>query len=153
MNDSSAADALLVASRVLVAVAARSIASVDTDVTLPQYRALVVLHTRGPQNAGVFSEILGIHPSTATRLCDRLIAKRLVRRSPSPNSGREVILSLTKRGDSLVRHVTDIRRAEIERIVERVPARTRPSIVTALTAFGRAAGEIIDEGDAPLGWS
>ena len=35
--------ALLSASRALVAVAARSLAAADTEVTLPQYRAMVVL--------------------------------------------------------------------------------------------------------------
>jgi hypothetical protein len=36
-------DALLSASRAMVAIAARSLAGLDADVTLPQYRALVVL--------------------------------------------------------------------------------------------------------------
>ena len=40
-------DAVLTASRALVGVAARSLAVVDADVTLPQYRALVVLAARG----------------------------------------------------------------------------------------------------------
>ena len=37
------------ASRALVAVASRSIAAVDDTVTLPQFRALVVLDARGGQ--------------------------------------------------------------------------------------------------------
>ena len=42
-------DALLSASRVMVGLAARSVADLDSEVTLPQYRALVVLASRGPQ--------------------------------------------------------------------------------------------------------
>ena len=41
-------DAFVAASRALVAVAARSLADLSDDITLPQYRALVVLRTRGP---------------------------------------------------------------------------------------------------------
>jgi len=41
-------DAVLSASRVLVSIAARSIAMVDSELTLPRYRALVVLCSRGP---------------------------------------------------------------------------------------------------------
>ena len=41
-------DAVLTASRVLVAVAARSLAEVAEEVTLTQYRSLVVLASRGP---------------------------------------------------------------------------------------------------------
>ena len=47
--DDSLTDALLTASRALVAVAARSLAAVDDDVTLPQYRALVVLASQRTQ--------------------------------------------------------------------------------------------------------
>ena len=42
------ADAVLGASRALVAVAARSLATVAEDVTLAQYRALIELAARGP---------------------------------------------------------------------------------------------------------
>ena len=48
-------DALLIASRALVAVAAKSVAAVDDEVTLPEYRALVVLATLGSQNLGGLS--------------------------------------------------------------------------------------------------
>ena len=148
----SVTEAVLVASRALVAVAARSIGAVDTDVTLPQYRALVVLHTRGPQNVGVLSTLLGIHPSTATRLCDRLVTKKLVKRAAAPDSRREVILSLTTKGHDLVRRVTDVRRVEIARIVERVPVAQRPTMVAALLTFAEAAGELSDEAWT-LGWT
>jgi hypothetical protein len=42
-------DTALAASRALVAVAARSLAAAGDEVTLPQYRALVVLAAQGPQ--------------------------------------------------------------------------------------------------------
>ena len=63
-----ATDAVLTVSRVLVAVAAQSLAGADADVTLPQYRALVVMCARGPQSMGALSEELGVlsvgrHPS------------------------------------------------------------------------------------------
>src|SRR5438132_13258844 len=73
-------DGVLRASRVLVAVAARSLVGVDRDVTLPQFRALVVLASRGPLNPGAFADALGVHVSTATRMCDRLVAKGRMRR-------------------------------------------------------------------------
>ena len=66
-------DAVLRASRALVAVAARSIAQAGDSVTLPQYRALVALAARGPQRVTDLAEELGVHPSSATRMCDRLV--------------------------------------------------------------------------------
>jgi DNA-binding MarR family transcriptional regulator len=131
---------MLVSSRVLLAVASRSIAAVDHAVTLPQFRALVVLDTRD-RNVGELARELRIQPSTATRLCDRLVRKGLARRNVDDANRREVTVSLSASGRSLVREVTSRRRREIASIMAKVPAAQRMMIVTALTAFCEAAGE------------
>jgi len=137
----SVTESLLTASRALVAVAARSLASVDESVTLPQFRALVILASRGPQLMGELAEALGVHQSTATRLCDRLVVKGLIARGGSTNR-REVQVSLTTDGQRVVSDVSVVRRAEIEQIVARIPVALRASTVTGLNAFSDAAGEI-----------
>ncbi len=137
-------DAVLRASRVLVSVAVRSLAAADHDVTLPQYRALVVLASRGPQRPTELAEALALHPSTITRLCDRLVTKRLVHRAESATNRREVSIRLTPAGRRLVDAVTERRRAEIADIVARVPAGERATMVHALHALGEAAGEPAD---------
>jgi DNA-binding MarR family transcriptional regulator len=134
-------DAVLRASRVLVSVAVRSLAGADHEVTLPQYRALVVLASRGPQRPSSLAEALAVHPSTVTRLCDRLVAKRLVQRRESATNRREVSITLTAEGRRLVDAVTARRRLEIAEIVDRVPAAERATMVHALHALGEAAGE------------
>ena len=139
----SVTEALLVASRALLAVAARSIAESSEDVTLPQYRALFVLSSRGPQTVGGLAESLKVHPSTATRLCDRLVTKHLVLRKPMPENRREVSISLAARGRRLVDEVTAKRRKDIAAIVRRMPADTRKPAVDALRAFALAAGETV----------
>jgi DNA-binding MarR family transcriptional regulator len=144
-------DGVLRASRVLVGVAARSLVDVDRDVTLPQFRALVVLASRGQLQPGAFAETLGVHVSTATRMCDRLVAKGLISREVSPANRREITLALTPRGRRIVDSVTRRRRKEIARIVESVPKSQRASMVRALRAFGDAAGELPVEGWS-LGW-
>ena len=135
-------DAVLLASRALVVVASRSIASVDDSVTLPQFRALVVLDAaHGGLNVGSLANELRIQPSTATRLCDRLVRRRLARRRPNPTNRREVTIELTPGGRALVRDVTQRRRREIGAIMAKVPAAQRAAIVEALTAFREAAGQ------------
>jgi DNA-binding MarR family transcriptional regulator len=135
-------DAVLLASRALVAVASRSIAAVDDDVTLQQFRALVVLDREGGRiNVGRLAEELGIQPSTATRLCDRLVAKRLIRRRVDPANRREVNVQLTPLARRVVTEVTERRRAEIASILSAVPLAERHTIVEALMAFCNAAGE------------
>jgi DNA-binding MarR family transcriptional regulator len=145
-------DAVLRASRVLVSVAARSLAGVSGKVTLPQYRALVVLAGQGPQNAGALAENLGIHTSTLTRLCDRLVTKGLITRAESAANRREIVLDITPRARRIVRSVTEKRRAEIADIVSRVPRGQREAMVRALQAFGQAAGEPSESAWLP-GWT
>jgi DNA-binding MarR family transcriptional regulator len=144
-------DAVLRGSRALVAIAARSLADADRAVTLPQYRVLVVLASRGPATAGALADALGVHRSTLTRMCDRLVAKRLVTRAESATSRREITISLTARGRALVDSVTERRRHDIARVIERVPVAERTPMVDALHALGDAAGEPADAA-WPMGW-
>ena len=144
-------DAVLHASRALVAVAARSLASVACDVTLPQYRTLVVLAGRGPQGTAVLAAALGVNPSTATRMCDRLVRKGLVRRRTASQDRRQVRLALTEAGRRLVQEVTDRRRQELALIMATLPAEEREGLTRSLTAFATAAGEVADQ-DWTAGW-
>ncbi|NKQ52522.1 MarR family transcriptional regulator [Amycolatopsis sp. K13G38] len=134
-------DAVLTASRLLVAVSARSIASVDESITIPQFRLLVVLDTQGPLKLTALAEHLAVNPSTATRMVDRLVSADLVSRTANPASRRELVVTLTDGGAAVVRQVTQRRRAEITRIVGRMPATTRRGLVRALTAFTEAGDE------------
>lgn len=139
-----AADAVLRASRALVGVAARSLAQVEDQVTLPQYRALVVLAARGSLRPVDLATVLEVSPSTATRMCDRLVRKGLIDRSHRVSDRREVELTLSDAGRKLIREVTSRRRREIQRIVARLPDRARSQLVAALQGFGEAAGETPD---------
>jgi DNA-binding MarR family transcriptional regulator len=142
----------LVASRALVGVAARSLSALEPDVTLPQYRALVLLSARGVQNVSALADALGIHPSTATRLCDRLLAKGLIDRATSSGNRREVTLTLSPDGRALVNAVTRSRRRELHRIVGRMDAGARRALIDAFDAFATAAGELPDDA-WKLGWT
>ena len=135
---------MLTASRVLVAVAARSLAAHEGEISLQQYRALVVLASRGPQRPVDLAQALGVDPSTTTRLCDRLVDKRLISRRRQGDDRRAVRLDLAAAGRRLVDRVTAARRNEIEKILTRVPAQKRKDLVEAFVAFGDAAGEIPD---------
>ena len=135
------ADALLTASRSLVAISARSIAHVDETITIPQFRTLVILSNQGPMNLATLASQLGVQPSATGRMVDRLVAAGLIDRQTNPTSRRELVAALTKRGREIVRRVTAHRRNEIARIVEAMPAQERRGLVRALTAFTAAGGE------------
>jgi DNA-binding MarR family transcriptional regulator len=144
-------EAVLTASRVLVAVAVRSLRDLSDEVTLAQYRVLVILASRGPQLVGALAEQLEVMPSTATRLCDRLVRKGLVQRDHSPSSRREVEVRLTTGGRGLVDRVTRHRRKAIDEIVQAIPPANRRALVDALQQFAEAAGEVPEQSWS-LGW-
>jgi DNA-binding MarR family transcriptional regulator len=136
----------------LVGIAARSLAAVEDTVTLVQYRALVLLASRGEMNVGTLASALGLHQSTATRLCDRLVGKGLVERSHPAESRREVFIALTSGGQSLVRAVNSRRRTEITRIMGHMPPARRALLADAFSEFADAAGELPDDA-WKLGWT
>ena len=79
---------LLTASRLLVAIAARSLAAVEESLTLPQYRMLVVLDAQGPVSLARMAELLDVNPSTAPRMVERTACTRNPAGSNTTASGR-----------------------------------------------------------------
>ncbi|MFF3905668.1 MarR family winged helix-turn-helix transcriptional regulator [Streptomyces sp. NPDC001848] len=141
--------AVMTASRLLMGIAARSLAQVEEPVTLPQFRMLVVLSTRGATKLVTLADLLRVAPSTAMRMVDRLIAAGLVDRQTNPDDRRETLLRLTGEGRRTVEEVTARRRAEIAAIVERLAPERRAALIEALAAFNEAGGEppVPAEGD------
>ena len=147
----TATEALLVASRALVGIAARSLAGVD-DITLAQFRALFVLTRRVPVTVGDLAVTLDVHRSTATRLCDRLERKGLVRRRPGVSTDRrETPVGLTAKGRRLVDRVTDHRRKDIMVIAASMSPSERRRVIEGLTLFALASGEL--PGVDRFGWA
>ena len=144
MDDAAAdpvVDAILNASRALVAITARSLSAVNQDVTLPQFRSLVVLATAGPQTVSALADRLAVHASTMTRMCNRLVTRGLVVRAPSAVDRREVVIALTAMGTSVVESVMTARRRQLDEIVRRMGDDDRRVVVAALNKFSHAAGE------------
>lgn len=145
-------DAVLGASRALVAVAARSLGDLDEDVTLVQYRVLVELAARGPQNVAELAAIVSVSPSTMTRMCDRLVRKGLALRRRAKVDRRIVRISLAPAGREIVTTVTKRRRDELSDILERLASKDRQTVLVALRAFTVAAGTLPEQ-EWSLGWN
>lgn len=137
----SAADATLLASRALLGVVARSVSSALEVVTLPQLRVLVILSGSGPMRMGALAEHVHANQSTFSRSMDRIVAGGWAQRSTSPDSRREVLITLTDTGRALVDEVTEHRHREISTILERLTPSERESVRAALELFAIAADE------------
>ena len=134
-----------------MAVAVRSLSDVGDEVTMTQYRTLVILASRGPQRLSDLAQAVGVTPATASRMCDRLVRKRLILRRTRRDDRRNVRISLSAAGRAIVDAVTLTRRREISRIVTGISPDDQETFVRVLRSFAAAAGEV-PAGDWPTGW-
>jgi DNA-binding MarR family transcriptional regulator len=142
--DPVAVDAVLAASRTLIGVATRSLGAAAEETTIAQYRALVVLMSRGPQRLVDLAGALDVAPSTAGRMCDRLVRKGLIRRHRARTDRRAVLVAITASGRQVVDGATARRRALIAETLATLPAARQQAVAAALAEFAAAAGEVPD---------
>lgn len=135
----------------LVGIAAASLSPIEGEVTLTQYRTLIVLASRGPQSLQDLAAELQVVPSTATRMCDRLVRKGLIERRTPEENRREVELRITDDGAAIVARVAADRKRQLRRITDRMSAGSQAALVAALQEFSTAAGEV-PEHQWYLGW-
>ena len=142
--DDAAVEAVLLASRSLIAIATQSLGPAAEETTIAQYRTLVVLASRGPQRTMDLAGALGVSPSTAVRMCDRLVRKGLIRRTRSRTDRREVQISITAPGREVVDQATARRRSLIADVLGRLSPAEQAAAAASLAAFSAAAGEVPD---------
>jgi DNA-binding MarR family transcriptional regulator len=146
-------DAVMRAAQLLVAISARSLAAIETEVSLPQLRVLVILASQGPRSLNAVAQNLNIHPSNATRACDKLVAAGLIRRAEDRQDRRLLALSLTGLGSELVEKVMRYRREQIEALLNEVPAPQRTALASALDALSAAGDETLKQSAWQAGWT
>jgi DNA-binding MarR family transcriptional regulator len=124
-------DALVESSKILVGIAVRTLPE-SADITLPQFRALVLLDRGAPLRPADLAEELGVSRSSATRLCDRLVKRSLVVREPAEQDRRETYLSITREARTLVRDAIKRRRRELAALVAKIPAPQQAALLDGL---------------------
>ncbi len=129
----------MLASRAVLAAAVRALDSIDPSVTVPQMRVLVLLWTGEPLNLLAVTEGLGVNASNASRTCDRLVHAGLVHRGEGITDRRQVSLTLTTRGRTLVEKLMARREHELATIVGRMSDADRDRLMDALEPFNQAA--------------
>ena len=99
-----------------------------------QLAALYVLADGSTTTVGELAEALGRSPSATSRLVDGLAKRRLVERHEEPEDRRQIALTLTQRGQAILRAVD---RARADQFLTAV--RPMPTPERALVAMGVAA--------------
>ncbi|NUR09197.1 MAG: MarR family transcriptional regulator [Nocardioidaceae bacterium] len=134
-------DAVMEVSRALVAIVARSFAESRVQISLQQWRVLVVIGDFGPMTVGGLARWMDVHSSTATRVSDSLVRSKLLDRRADPEDRRRTTLTLTRKGRSLVESLLDSRRQAIAAILEELPPSRRAQLGRAMRDFADVAGD------------
>ncbi|MCU1677322.1 MAG: transcriptional regulator [Frankiales bacterium] len=117
----------------------RTAGGVAHEVSASQLRALLYISRAGTTNLTQLAESLGAMLSSASRLCERLVAAGLVQRTASAANRRELTLSLSSDGARLLERLEAKRRDDIAGILDRMPAAARSALLSGLEAFSVAA--------------
>jgi DNA-binding MarR family transcriptional regulator len=134
-----AVEALMEASRVFTGVVAHSLAEVNSTVSVPGLRVLVMLSARESANISTVAEALGVNASNASRTCDRLVDAGLVERRTLATDRRQIEVLLTKDGSDFVQRLMEQRRQLIRGVVDELPVRQRRALTEAMESFAEAA--------------
>lgn len=119
-----------VAARDLVGLALRSVE--HQEVSLPQFRLLLVLEELGRSSSSQCAQALGVVASSVTRLADRLHASGHLVRGEDPSNRSVVTLELTEAGRRVVHEVTAHRRRELAGVLDRLDPAERQACAAVL---------------------
>ena len=107
----------------------------------PQLNALIVVEQQQGINLRGLAGQLKMILSSASRLCDRLVAAGLVERVPGRVDRREIALYLTPSSRQLLDELRVARREILSEVLDRMSATGRAALVRGLTEFASIAAE------------
>ena len=128
-----------VAALALGLVLTRANTSVYRQVPALQLRALHFIESAEPLTLTRLAAMLGVLPSSATRLCDRLQSSGLLHRRPGATDRREVDLLLTDSSRDLLARLRHERRADVGRVLAGMSAEARAALLVGLREFTAVA--------------
>jgi DNA-binding MarR family transcriptional regulator len=103
------------------------------DLTPVQYAALIAIHTHPGIDATRLSAVIAFDRSTLGSVIERLEAKKLIERRPSPEDKRIKLLDLTRAGTALLRDITpSVDRAQM-RMLQPLKPGDRKTLLALLT--------------------
>ena len=103
------------------------------DLTPVQYAALVAIHTHPGIDATRLSAVIAFDRSTLGSVIERLEAKKLIERKPSPGDKRVKLLCLTRAGAAILRDIApSVDRAQV-RMLQPLKAGDRKTLMALLS--------------------
>ncbi|GIF18933.1 DNA-binding MarR family transcriptional regulator [Actinoplanes tereljensis] len=106
-----------------------------------QLNALLTVERSEGVNLGGLAAEMNMLLSSASRLCDRLVASGMVERVPGRADRREIALYLTPSSRSLLTELRRTRRLTLSATLEKMSGAGRAALLRGLSEFATAAAD------------
>ena len=133
------------ATRGLLALNVSVLEHMEISVGLAPLRALQSLDRRGPSMVGELGDHLGLVPSTASRLSDRLAEAGLITRRPAPSNRRSTLLELTDAGRAILDELVALRIRAFGEVADQMNNQDRAALIQGAHAFTAAQQRLSDK--------
>lgn len=111
-----------------------------SGLTMQQFRVVMLLAEDGPLPQGELAHALGVSLASVSGLVDRLAARDIVERTPSPVDGRVRLAGLTAAGRTLAEQVTTEGRNLLHSLLRAVDTTALRGLEQGLAALRAAIG-------------
>jgi DNA-binding MarR family transcriptional regulator len=115
------------------------------DLTMAQLKAVMLLCRTGRARSKELAEGLGIAPSAATPLVDRLVEQKLARREDDPADRRIVWILPTKKAEAIYDELLHTSSDVLEDVISEVPARDRRAVKESVQLLADAASRVLEK--------
>jgi DNA-binding MarR family transcriptional regulator len=114
----------------------------NLNLTMPQFRVLLVLFADGPTSMSVLSSTLGVAMATATGIVDRLVGRGLVTREGHPEDRRVVVCRLSEEGQELVGRLRELGQVRAKSFLENMTTAELKLLAKAMETILRASAAV-----------
>jgi DNA-binding MarR family transcriptional regulator len=132
------ADRLELALRGLLELSVGVLSAMEENVSPSHLRALQSLDHLGGAKVTALGDALGVPPSTASRISDRLTAAGLITREVAPDNRRATLLELTPAGHEVLSDLAGARAKALERVAAAMTPEEREALLLGAEGFARA---------------
>ena len=115
------------------------ISGCENELTQAQYICMRYIHLHRLPSIGEIAVGLDISNAAATKLVNRLVLKKLVKRKDDANDRRVLQLSLTEKGERIVKAIRECESERLNEIYSRMSAEGKKAFCQGLESFLVAA--------------
>ena len=114
------------------------------DLTMAQLKAMMLIVQTGGVRSRELADGLGIAPSAATPLVDRLVDQKLARREDDPDDRRIIWIRPTSKAHTLHDHLLHTNEEVLNEVIQAVPADVRSKVQESVRLLLESAERVLE---------